>query len=72
MSFTRLCEECTQEEARLITREEKMGATEDQALTIHTRKNYKKKEKKEKNKNHHHNKKKDKKQKKIKIDPFNV
>ena len=48
-----------------------MGATKDQALTIHTRKNYKKKEKKEKNKNHHHNKKKDKKQKKIKRDPSN-
>ena len=42
-----------------------MGATEDQALTVHTRKNYKKKE------NYHHNKK-DKKQKKIKRDPSNV
>ena len=38
-----------------MTREENMGATEDQALTIHTRKNYKKM------KNHHHNKTKDKK-----------
>ena len=46
-----------------------MGETEDQALTVHTRKNYKKKEHKE---NHHHNKKKDKKQKKTKIDPSNV
>ena len=42
-----------------------MGATEDHALTVHTRKNYKKKE------NYHHNKK-DKKQKKIKRDPSNV
>ena len=52
-----------------MTREEKMGATEDQALTVHTRKNYKKKEKKE---NHHHKKKKDTKQKKIKRDSSNV
>ena len=56
-------------EARLITREEKMGATEDQALVVHTRKNYKKKEKKE---NYQHNKKKDKKQKKTNRDPSNV
>ena len=34
ITFNRLWEECTQEEARLITREEKMGATEDQALTV--------------------------------------
>ena len=34
ITFNRLWEECTQEEARLIMREEKMGATEDQALTI--------------------------------------
>ena len=43
-----------------------MGAIEDQALTGHTRNNYKKKE------NHHHNKKKDKKQKNMKRDPSNV
>ena len=43
-----------------------MGATEDQSLTVHTRKNYKKKE------NHHHKKKKDKKQKKFIRDPYNV
>ena len=43
-----------------------MGETEDQALIVHTRKNYKKKE------NHHHNKKNDKKQNKIKRDPSNV
>ena len=36
-----------------------MGATKDQTLTVHTRRNYKNKEKKE---NHHHNKNKDKKQ----------
>ena len=47
---------------------EMMGAIEDQALTVHTNKNYKKKEKKG---NYHHNKK-DKKQKKIKRDPSNV
>ena len=46
-----------------------MGAIEDQALTFHTRKNYKKKEKKE---NFHHNKKKENKQKKKKIDTSNV
>ena len=44
-----------------------MGATEDQALRIHTRRNYKKEKE-----NHHHKKKKDKKQKKIKRDPSNV
>ena len=46
-----------------------MGETNDQALTVHTRMNFKKKEKKE---NFHHNKKKDKKQKKTKRDPSNV
>ena len=34
ITFSRLWEECTQEEARLIIREEKMGATKDQALKI--------------------------------------
>ena len=69
ISFIRLWEECTQEEARLITREEKMGAIEDQALTAHTRRNYRKKE------NHHHNKRKDnhhKRQKKFWRDPSNI
>ena len=46
-----------------------MGAVQYQALTLHTKKNYKKKEKKE---NFHHNKKKDKKQKNTKIYPSNV
>ena len=42
-----------------------MGATDDQALTIHTRKNFKKKD------NFYHNKKKDKKLKKTKRDTLN-
>ena len=50
ISFSRLCEYIIQEEARLITREEKMGATEVQALTFHTRRYDRKKE------DHHHNK----------------
>ena len=67
--FSRLQEECAQEEARLVTREENMGETEDQALTVHTMKNFKKKEKKE---NFHHKKIKDKKLKKNKRDTSNV
>ena len=43
ISFSRLWEECTQEEAWLITREENMGATENQAPRIHTRRNYRNK-----------------------------
>ena len=69
ISFTILQEECAKKEARLVTREEKMGATDDQALAVYTRKNFKKKEKKE---NFHHNKKKDKKPKKTKRDISNV
>ena len=34
ITFSRLWEEHTQEEAQLIIRENNMGATEDQALTI--------------------------------------
>ena len=49
-----------------MTREENMGETKDQALTVHTWKNFKKKE------NIHHNNKKDKKQKKTKRDTSNV
>ena len=52
-----------------MTREKKMGTTDDQALAVYTRKNFKKKEKKE---NFHHNKKKDKKLKKTKRDLSNV
>ena len=48
ISFNILWEECTQEEARLITREENMGATKDQALTTHTRSHHNKRE------DHHH------------------
>ena len=69
ISFNGLREECAQEEARLVTREEKMGAIEDQYLTVDTRKKFKKKEKKEK---FHHNKKKDNKPKKNKRDVSNV
>ena len=52
-----------------MTREEKMGETDDQALIVHTRKNFKNKDKKDK---FHHNKKKDKKPKKTKRDTSNV
>ena len=69
ISFSRILEECAQEEARLVTREENMGATNDQDLIVHTKKNFKKKEKKEK---FHHDKKKNKKQKKIKRYHSNV
>ena len=40
--INRLREECAQEEARLMTREEKMGATKDRALIVHTSKNFNK------------------------------
>ena len=36
--FSRLWEDCTQEEARLEAREEKMGDEENQALAEHARK----------------------------------
>ena len=52
ITFNRLWEEFTQQEARLITREDKMGATKDQSLIVHTRRNHKKKE------DHHHKRKK--------------
>ena len=41
ISFSRLGEECAQEESRLVTREEKMGAIEDQALPVHTMEKFK-------------------------------
>jgi hypothetical protein len=41
--FIRLWEDCTQEEARLVAREEKLGDEENQALTTHTRKGKSKK-----------------------------
>ena len=49
-----------------MTREENMGANQDKALTVHTRKNFKKKE------NFHHNNKKYKKPKNTKRDTSNV
>ena len=66
ISFNRVREECAHEESRLVTREEKMGATNDQALVVYTRKNLKKKE------NFHHNKNEDKMPKKTKIDISNI
>ena len=41
ITFNRRWEECTQDKAQIITREEKMGATEDQPLTVHTNKKFK-------------------------------
>ena len=51
-----------------------MGETKYQALTVHTRKKFKKKENfhHKKKENFHHKNKKDKKQKKTKRDPSNV
>jgi hypothetical protein len=42
--FSRLWEDCTQEEVRLAAREEKLGDEENQSLTTHTRKGKRKKE----------------------------
>ena len=42
--FSRLWEECTQEEARLIAREEKMGEDDNQSLKAHAKKGKTKKE----------------------------
>ena len=44
IKFSILWEECTQEEARLVAREEKMGANDDQALTTHAKKDRSKEE----------------------------
>ena len=69
ISFNRLWEECTQEEAQLITREEKMGATEYKSIIVHIRRYHINKE------DHHHNKREDhhhKRQKKFKRDPSNI
>jgi hypothetical protein len=43
-NFSRLWEDCTQEEARLARREEKLSDDENQALKTHTRKGKRKKE----------------------------
>ena len=53
ISFNKLREKCAQVEAKLVTREEKMGATDDQAPAVYTQKNFKKKDEEE---NFHHNK----------------
>ena len=45
IKFSRLWEECSQEEAQIVAREEKMG-NEDQALIVHS--------KKSRRDNHHH------------------
>ena len=37
VKFNRLWEECSKEEARIVVREENMGS-EDQALTVHSKK----------------------------------
>ena len=37
VKFRRLWEECSQEEARIVAQEDKMGS-EDQALTVHSKK----------------------------------
>ena len=44
IKFNRLWEECTQEEARLVSREVKMGTSDDQALTVRAKKNEGKRE----------------------------
>ena len=44
IKFNILREEFTQEEARLVSREEKMGADDDQALTIQAKKDRSKRE----------------------------
>ena len=49
ISLSRLREECAQEKARLVKREENMGATDGQVLVLYTKKNF---NKKEKNQNH--------------------
>jgi len=36
--FSKLWEDCIQEEARIAARDEKLGSSEDQALTAHAKK----------------------------------
>ena len=69
ISFIRLWEEFAQQEVGRVTREEKMGATNDQDITVYTGNKFKKKEKKE---NFHHNNKNDKKLKNTKRDISNI
>ena len=54
ITFSRLWEECSKEEARLIAREEKMG-NEDQALIAHTKNNKREHSHHKKEKHHHQN-----------------
>ena len=54
VTFSRLWEECSQEEARLVAREEKVG-NEDQDLTTHTKNNKKERSHHKKEKHHHQN-----------------
>ena len=44
ISFSKLWEECIQEESRLIKREENMGEIKDQSLTIHIKRNHRNEE----------------------------
>ena len=44
IKFSKLWEECTQEEARSVVREEKLGNDENQALVAHAREGKSKKE----------------------------
>ena len=44
ITFNKIWEECTQEEARRIQSEENMGETKYQALTIYSIRNHRKKE----------------------------
>ena len=44
IKFSRLWEECTQEEARLVSKEEKMGVDDDQAFASHAKKDQSKRE----------------------------
>ena len=54
ITFSRLWEECSQEEARILAQEEKMGS-EDQALTAHTKNNKREHSHHKKGKHHHQN-----------------
>ena len=56
ITFSRLWEECSQEEARTVAREEKMG-NEDQALTAHSKNNKREHSHHKKGKHHHQNQK---------------
>ena len=44
IKFNKLWEECTQEESRLVSREQNMEVDDDQYLTTHAKKNRRKRE----------------------------